>query len=140
MQTIGSQEFDKVVFGNPIGFGRGDGLWAQIEGRWYKISANRMPVPTNYPVTPAMIKNTRFVGVFGRDEFEQFAEKLVQFAQQMGAWEPFAMDDFSPAGWGDWVVACNSAFLVRLGFLVKDGDGHYQFTIGFVNEVLAYQM
>jgi len=137
MQTVAMQGFEQVIFGNPIGCDRKDGLWANIQGRWYKISANRTIASWDFAVTPAMIKRVGFCGVFGRMECEIFASLLVRLAQKTGGWDFFSLEDLNRFE-TDCCNASNLEFFAELGFL-KEENGRYHYTVGFVTEVLGGQ-
>ena len=140
MQAVAVTGFDQVVFGNPLGCDRKDGLWARIYGRWFKISSNRLPIAPDFPISPALINQTHFTGVFGRMECETFAALLVKYAQNKGAWSPMTLEElvaFHNSAFSAFDGE-NLSFFVELGFL-EEKDGRFSYTQGFVTEVLEAQ-
>jgi hypothetical protein len=134
MQAVAVEGFREVVFGNPVGCDHKDGLWASISGRWFKISSDRTSVPACFPITPAMITDTSFCGLFGRMETEGFAALLVRYAQSKGGWMPVTLKHLNWFAGHDYRED-DLEFFEKLGFLVKK-DGYYLYTKGFVTEVL----
>lgn len=138
-RVSGYEGFEKVVFGNPLGCDRKDGLWGYTSnGLWLKLSTDRSPVSPEYPIQPSVIRDVSFVGMLGRSGNEAYAAKLVRFAQRRHGWTPFSLAEFNEyAGAEDHPYMLD--FFEECGYLVKQDD-KYHFTTGFVTEVFARQI
>ena len=138
MQTVTMEGFEEVVFGDPLNCdGERKGLWARLNGRWYKINSNPSIIPSNFPLSPGTINDPhKQIGRFGRFECEQFASSLLRYAQRRGDWIALTVDDlqsFEPSSYN----VENLQFFAKLGFLVQK-DGTYYYTFGFVTELWEF--
>lgn len=137
METVTRKGFTQVVHGDPLGVDGGrQCLWANVYGRWYKLSDRPSPAPADFPIMPAMIADVRQLGHIGRMECETFSAVLVRFARRRGGWMPFTDDEF--AEFADAVfTGDNLSFFVELGHLVFKND-RYHYSIGFIVEMWEY--
>lgn len=122
------ESFEKQVFGNPIGCDHKDSLWGESNGRWFKLNTQTEVISVDFLVQPNDIREgVRSHGLFGRDGIEDNASRLITYAQQRGEWRSFTAEEVVIDEYGlDW--------LAGMGFVRKNDDGTYDYTVGLVME------
>lgn len=117
--------FDQIQHGeSPIGCI--PGTWGYRSGYWFLLNTNTAPIPKNFFFQPCNIPERMYLGgTLGRGCMEAALLFMCEFQQETENWRPMSEMDLAKIGG-------NYDFWIELGWLVKNPDGNYEFTLGLI--------
>ncbi len=93
--------------------------------------------PSQNSQDPLMSPNHIYMGILGRCEYEQIAQKIVEVSQRRGAWTPLPLQSFIPILKSFASVRYETDNMMEGGLLYKLPDERIMLTEGAIERIVT---